>query len=84
LDFKAFRLGGLGCDFVIIVLRAAAYDLHYSPIKKICDRGPIGCVQLILIYGSDGFDAFLTFWHSDGSDSAACGDGTRCVASLLS
>ena len=84
MDFKAYKMDGLGNDFVIIDQREKKYDLNNSQIKKICDRGNIGCDQLILINKSDKFDAFLTFKNSDGSDSAACGNGTRCVASLLS
>ena len=84
MDFKAYKMDGLGNDFVIIDQREKKYDLNNSQIKKICDRGNIGCDQLILIDKSDKFDAFLTFKNSDGSDSAACGNGTRCVASLLS
>ena len=84
MDFKAYKMDGLGNDFVIIDQREKKYDLNDSQIKKICDRGNIGCDQLILINKSDKFDAFLTFKNSDGSDSAACGNGTRCVASLLS
>ena len=84
MDFKAYKLDGLGNDFVIIDQRKKNYDLSNSQIKKICNRAIIGCDQLILLNKSDIFDAFLTFKNSDGSDSAACGNGTRCVASLLS
>ena len=84
MDFKAYKMDGLGNDFVIIDQREKNYDLSNSQIKKICDRGNIGCDQLILLNKSNTFDAFLTFKNSDGSDSAACGNGTRCVASLLS
>ena len=84
MDFKAYKMDGLGNDFVIIDQRKKNYDLSNSQIKKICNRGNIGCDQLILLNKSNTFDAFLTFKNSDGSDSAACGNGTRCVASLLS
>ena len=84
MDFKAYKMDGLGNDFVIIDQREKNYDLSNSQIKKICDRDNIGCDQLILLNKSDTFDAFLTFKNSDGSDSAACGNGTRCVADLLS
>lgn len=84
MDFKAYKMDGLGNDFVIIDQREKNYGLTNSQIKKICDRDNIGCDQLILLNKSDTFDAFLTFKNSDGSDSAACGNGTRCVASLLS
>jgi len=65
MEFKAFKMDGLGNDFVIIDQREKKYDLNNSQIKKICDRGNIGCDQLILINKSDKFDAFLTFKNSD-------------------
>jgi len=49
MDFKAYKMDGLGNDFVIIDQREKKYDLNNSQIKKICDRGNIGCDQLILI-----------------------------------
>ena len=60
------------------------YLVWISQIKSICDRKKIGCDQLILVKKSEKVDAYLIFKNSDGSDSAACGNGTRCVASLLS
>ena len=48
MDFKAYKMDGLGNDFVIIDQRKKNYDLSNSQIKKICDRGNIGCDQLIL------------------------------------
>ena len=75
---------GLGNDFVIIDQRDSDFELNKSQIKSICDRKKIGCDQLILVKKSEKVDAYLIFKNSDGSDSAACGNGTRCVASLLS
>tara|TARA_B100000989_G_scaffold293308_1_gene270500 strand:+ start:1931 stop:2743 length:813 start_codon:yes stop_codon:yes gene_type:complete len=84
MDLKAYKMDGLGNDFVIIDERNHNYNLDEFQIKKICDRKNIGCDQLILIRESKKFDAFLIFKNSDGSNSSACGNGSRCVASLLS
>ena len=84
MDFKAYKMDGLGNDFVIIDQRDSDFELNKSQIKSICDRKKIGCDQLILVKKSEKVDAYLIFKNSDGSDSAACGNGTRCVASLLS
>ena len=40
--------------------------------------------MLIYINKSNDADAELVFYNSDGSGSDACGNGTRCVAYLLS
>jgi diaminopimelate epimerase len=84
MDIKAFKMDGLGNDFVIIDQRSQNYNLTKDQIIKICDRKFIGCDQLILIQRSDEKDAGLEFYNSDGSISGACGNGTRCVADLLS
>ncbi|MDA7824433.1 diaminopimelate epimerase [Candidatus Pelagibacter sp.] len=84
MDIKAFKMDGLGNDFVIIDQRNQNYNLTKDQIIKICDRNFIGCDQLIFIQKSDKKDAELVFYNSDGSVSGACGNGTRCVADLLS
>jgi diaminopimelate epimerase len=84
MDIKAFKMDGLGNDFVIIDQRSQNYNLTKDQIIKICDRNFIGCDQLIFIQKSDEKDAGLEFYNSDGSISGACGNGTRCVADLLS
>jgi diaminopimelate epimerase len=84
MDIKAFKMDGLGNDFIIIDQRVNNIDLSKNQIIKICDRSYIGCDQLILIKKNRNIDAGLEFYNSDGSVSGACGNGTRCVAGLLS
>ena len=84
MEFKAFKMDGLGNDFVIIDQRNDQYELTNDQIKKICNRNFIGCDQLIFIKKNEKIDADMEFYNSDGSFSGACGNGTRCVAYLLS
>ena len=84
MDIKAFKMDGLGNDFVIIDQRSNHLNLSKDQIIKICDRDYIGCDQLILIKKNRKIDAGLEFYNSDGSVTGACGNGTRCVADLLS
>ena len=84
MDIKAYKMDGLGNDFVIIDQRIQNMKLSKEQIIKICDRNFIGCDQLIFIKKKKELDAFLEFYNSDGSNSGACGNGTRCVAHLLS
>ena len=84
MNFKAYKMDGLGNDFIIIDQRKEKLNLSIDQIVKICDRSFIGCDQLILIDKSEIADARLNFFNSDGSESGACGNGTRCVAYLLS
>ena len=84
MDIKAFKMDGLGNDFVIIDNRQKITNLTKEQIIKICNRNFLGCDQLILIETDKSADAFLKFYNSDGGESGACGNGTRCVADLIS
>ena len=83
MNIKAYKMDGLGNDFVIIDQRNNTLKLSKDEIIKICDRKFIGCDQLIIIKKNKEVDASLEFFNSDGSVSEACGNGTRCVAYLL-
>ena len=84
MEFSAYKMDGLGNDFVIIDNRSKPIILNNEQILKICDRKFIGCDQLIFINAHEKSDAKINFFNSDGSTSGACGNGTRCVADLLS
>jgi len=84
MDIKAFKMDGLGNDFIIIDNRQKITNLTKDQIIKICDRNFVGCDQLILIETDKSVDANLKFYNSDGGESGACGNGTRCVADLIS
>ena len=83
MNIKAFKMDGLGNDFVIIDNREKVTNLTKDQIIKICDRDFIGCDQLIIINKDQNYDAYIEFFNSDGGVSGACGNGTRCVAELL-
>ena len=84
MDIEAYKMDGLGNAFVIIDSRQKIINLTTEQIIKICDRNFIGCDQLILIETDKLADAYLKFFNSDGGMSGACGNGTRCVADLIS
>ena len=84
MNIKAYKMDGLGNDFIIIDQRNKIIEFSKKEIVKICDRKFIGCDQLIVIKKNKELDASLEFFNSDGSSSGACGNGTRCVAYLLS
>jgi len=84
MSINAFKMDGLGNDFVIIDVRENKINLSEQQIIKICDRNFLGCDQLILIDKNNEADAQLIFYNSDGSESGACGNGTRCVADFIS
>jgi diaminopimelate epimerase len=79
------KMHGAGNDFVVIDRRArgaAAGAVMTSGLARLIgdrNRG-VGFDQLAEITDADGADFGLVFWNSDGSQAAACGNATRCVA----
>ncbi len=76
------KMHGLGNDFVVIDRRRTAHPVTPALVRALADRHRgVGFDQLALI-GPDegGADLRLTFWNADGSESAACGNATRCIA----
>ena len=80
------KMHGLGNDFVIIDGRDHPIALSESEVRALAARRTgIGCDQLIVIEnaGGNGADAFMRIYNADGGEVGACGNATRCVASLL-
>ena len=80
---EAYKMDGLGNDFIIFDKRKESTLLTKEQIIKISDRNNIGCDQVILIEKDQKNDAFLKFYNSDGGEISACGNGSRCVSYLL-
>ncbi|MFK7866758.1 MAG: diaminopimelate epimerase [Alphaproteobacteria bacterium] len=90
-QLEFIKMHGLGNDFVIVDFRDSAINAPNDgglarAAKHICDRkAGIGCDQFIVLTPSkdSAAAAHLQFFNPDGSQAAACGNGTRCVAALL-
>ena len=77
------KMHGLGNDFVVVDARARAVEVPPGMARALGDRHRgVGFDQLAIITGGEG-DARLSFFNSDGSVSAACGNATRCIARYL-
>lgn len=80
------KMHGLGNDFVILDNRDRNLHLDPGHIRWLADRRRgIGCDQLILLHPprETQSDLFMQIYNPDGSEAEACGNATRCVASLL-
>jgi diaminopimelate epimerase len=77
------KMHGLGNDFVVVDARVHPVTITPALARAIGDRHfGIGFDQLAIISNGTG-DAKLTFYNSDGTLSAACGNATRCIARYL-
>ena len=82
-NLEAYKMDGLGNDFIIFDRRKQLVSLTKNNIIKISDRNNIGCDQVIFIDSDKDSNIYLKFFNSDGSEISACGNGSRCVAYLL-
>lgn len=80
------KMHGAGNDFVVLDLRRGDVAIDAAGAAAVADRHRgIGCDQVVLIGQPRDArsDAFVRFLNPDGSEAGACGNGTRCVVSLL-
>jgi diaminopimelate epimerase len=80
---NAFRMDGLGNDFIIIDRRKNYTDLTKEKIVELGSRSSVGFDQIIFIEKEKEKFFPITIFNSDGSEISACGNGARCVAYLL-
>ena len=80
------KMHGSGNDFVVIDARTEAVAIGAAQARAIADRRTgVGCDQLIVIERPHNAkaQARMRIFNADGSEVAACGNATRCVADLL-
>ena len=85
-ELAFIKMHGLGNDFVILDRRDGGDTPPPAARRAIADRrGGIGCDQLIVMEPAkaDVADVFMRIYNPDGLEAGACGNATRCVASIL-
>ncbi len=87
-DRDFIKMNGLGNEIVVVDLRQAPSLIAQSPIAAVEARAAARLEpydQLMALYpGRGGNDASIRIYNNDGSEAGACGNGMRCVASLIS
>jgi len=81
-----WKMHGLGNDFVVLDARERPITVHPDQARRIADRHRgVGFDQLLVIEPTQtsGADVFMRILNADGTESGACGNGTRCVAALV-
>ncbi|MEP1962552.1 diaminopimelate epimerase [Tateyamaria sp.] len=78
-NWPFMKMHGLGNDFVVVDARKRHVSLTEPLVRALADRHRgVGFDQLAVI--NEGTDLEITFFNADGSQSAACGNATRCIA----
>jgi diaminopimelate epimerase len=77
------KMNGLGNEIVIVDLRGAPGPIDPAEARAAAREESYD--QLMALYPArGGVDALVRIYNNDGSEAAACGNGMRCVASLVS
>jgi diaminopimelate epimerase len=79
------KMHGLGNDFVVLDGRARPVPVSPDAARAIGNRhSGVGFDQLITMEPPPpGADVFMRIVNPDGSEAQACGNATRCIASLV-
>jgi diaminopimelate epimerase len=79
---RFLKMNGLGNEIVVIDLRGTAARIAAAQARAIAADPRSAFDQLMAVHDprTSGTDAFLRIYNTDGSESGACGNGTRCVA----
>jgi len=84
----AFRMNGLGNDFIIVDRRKNSINISKEKIIELGNRTSlhrnIGFDQIIFIEKEIDKVFPITIFNSDGGEVSACGNGSRCIAYFLS
>lgn len=90
LSNKPFvKMNGIGNEIVVVDLRAdtpRAAPIAADEARAAASPAGAPYDQLMALYPprTPGTDAFIRIYNNDGSEAGACGNGMRCVATLVS
>ena len=62
-NLEAYKMDGLGNDFIIFDNRTKSISLTKDQVIKISSRNNIGCDQVIFIEKDESNEAFLKFYN---------------------
>ena len=81
---NAYRMDGLGNNFIIIDRRKNALELNKDKIVSIANKKMVPFDQLITLEKEEKNIFPIKIYNPDGIEVGACGNGSRCVAYLIS
>ncbi|MBB3770953.1 diaminopimelate epimerase [Angulomicrobium tetraedrale] len=76
------KMNGLGNEIVVLDLRDAPLAVPPEEARALARPDVLPFDQIMALYPptTEGTSAFVRIINSDGSESGACGNGTRCIA----
>lgn len=79
-SMKYLKMNGLGNQFIVLQNNGARLELMPQHVSGINAQKGKEFDQLLSIEPSQNADIYMGIWNNDGSEVAACGNGTRAVA----
>ena len=79
---RFLKMNGLGNEITVLDLRGSAHRVSAAEARAIATDPRSRFDQLMVLHDpvTPGTDAYMRIYNTDGSESGACGNGTRCVA----
>ena len=79
------KMNGLGNEIVVVDMRTAPAAISAAEARAAAQPAGAPYDQLMALYPprTAGTDSYVRIFNNDGSEAGACGNGMRCVASLL-
>src|SRR3712207_460121 len=79
---RFLKMNGLGNEITVLDLRGTSARVTSREAQAVAANPRSRFDQLMVLHDpvTEGTDAYLRIYNTDGSEAAACGNGTRCVA----
>jgi diaminopimelate epimerase len=77
------KMNGLGNEIVVVDMRPAPAAITPAEARAAAAGAPFDQLMALYPARTPGTDAFVRIFNNDGSESGACGNGTRCVADIV-
>jgi diaminopimelate epimerase len=79
------KMNGLGNEIVVVDLRRTQTAITPAEARAAAQPAGVPYDQLMALHAAraPGTDAYVRIYNNDGSEVGACGNGMRCIASLL-
>lgn len=83
---RFLKMNGLGNEITVLDLRGTSTRVTPAEARAIAADPRSRFDQLMVLHDpvTPGTDAYMRIYNTDGSESGACGNGTRCVAWAMS
>jgi diaminopimelate epimerase len=77
------KMNGLGNEIVVVDMRQDAAKISDADARAAAHGAPYDQMMALYPPRTPGTDAFVRIYNNDGSEAGACGNGMRCISSLV-